>query len=102
MARHNDDSLRITSASRPQSEDISGRQRRYLISMGIRTVCVVLAVVSIGHWFVWVFAAGAVFLPYVAVVAANAGVSADPGDNEHQYRPDVPMLEPGADPTHRI
>jgi hypothetical protein len=92
VARDKDDSLRITSASRPKSEDIAGRQRRYLISMGIRTACVVLAVVSMGHWFMWVFAVGAIFLPYIAVVAANAG-NPDPGGNDHVYQPGVPMIE---------
>jgi len=43
--KHDDDSVRITSAQRPRSEDINGRQRRYLISMGIRTACFILAVV---------------------------------------------------------
>ena len=50
--------------------------RRYLLSMGIRTVCFVLAVVTLGvlHWAVigWIFVIGAVVLPYVAVVVANA------------------------------
>ncbi len=45
--------------------------KRYLISMAVRTVCVVLAVVVAGP-LRWVFIAGAVILPYVAVVMANA------------------------------
>ncbi len=40
--------------------------------MLIRTVCVALAVVVDGPWR-WVFIAGGVLLPYVAVVFANAG-----------------------------
>ncbi len=39
--------------------------------MGIRTACFVLLVV-IDEWYRWIFAAGAVFLPFFAVVAANA------------------------------
>ena len=74
---------------------MSGRVRRYLISMGIRTACVIAAVLSIGHWWTWVFAAGAVFLPYIAVVAANGGASPDPGRNDHEYTPDLPMIEQG-------
>jgi len=50
--------------------------RRYLLSMGIRTACFVLAVIALGvlHWTVvgWVFVIGAVILPYIAVVVANA------------------------------
>jgi len=83
MPRREPEPVRITSASRPHSQDIKGRQKRYLISMGIRTLCFVLAVLTRtlfdGHWMMWVFLAGAVFLPYVAVVMANAGDQRDDG-----------------------
>lgn len=50
--------------------------RRYLVSMIIRTVCFVLAVVAIVvlHWTVvgWLLVVAAVVLPYIAVVMANA------------------------------
>jgi hypothetical protein len=46
--------------------------------MTIRTACFLLAVVSIGHWFMWVFIAASFVLPYIAVVMANAGSAADP------------------------
>jgi Flp pilus assembly protein TadB len=82
MRRKDDGSVRITSASKPRSEDIRGRERRYLISMGLRTVCFILAVVTMGHWVMWVFLVGAVFLPYVAVIAANGGAAPDPGGPE--------------------
>lgn len=62
----------LTSARRPHSEDQRDRMIRYAISMTIRTACVVLAVVVEGP-LRWVFVVGAVFLPYVAVIAANAG-----------------------------
>jgi hypothetical protein len=71
--------VRITTATRSHHEDIAKRQRRYVISMGIRTVCFVLAVVSIGHWFMWFFVAASFVLPYVAVVLANAASAPDPG-----------------------
>ncbi|MFI7589024.1 DUF3099 domain-containing protein [Spongisporangium articulatum] len=61
----------ITTARPARSEDQGARIKRYLIAMAIRTVCVVLAVVVPGPAR-WVFATGAVFLPYVAVVMANA------------------------------
>jgi hypothetical protein len=44
---------------------------RYLISMAIRTACVLLVFVVHGP-FRWVFAAGAIVLPYIAVILANA------------------------------
>jgi hypothetical protein len=74
---------------------MSGRMRRYLISMAIRTTCVVACVLSIGHWWTWLFAAGAVFLPYIAVVAANGGSAPDPARNDYEYHPDLPMIERG-------
>ena len=97
------DPLRITSASRPHSEDIRGREKRYLISMGIRTLCFLLAVLFMGHWVMWVFLAASIFLPYVAVVLANGGASPDPGASGHEYRPDLRALGAGPilGPTER-
>lgn len=63
---------RVTSAQEALSNEQSRRTRRYLISMGIRTLCFILAVVATG-WLRWAFLVGAVILPYLAVVAANAG-----------------------------
>jgi len=52
--------------------DQSGRQRRYFISMMVRTACFILAVV-LHNPYRWIAIAGAVLLPYIAVVIANAG-----------------------------
>lgn len=54
------------------TQDQSGRQRRYLISMGLRTACFVGGVLSEGV-LRWSLIVGAVVLPYFAVVIANAG-----------------------------
>ena len=89
-----DDTVRITSATRSHSEDLRGRQRRYIISMSIRTVCFVLAIVFRESPVTWFFIAGAVILPYVAVVVANAGASPDTGGMD-PYSPDNPELESG-------
>ena len=61
----------ITGASTSLTEEQAPRTRIYLASMGIRTACVLLAIVVPG-WPRWAFIAGAVLLPYLAVVAANA------------------------------
>jgi hypothetical protein len=82
MARRNPEPVRITSAARGHSDDLGARQRRYVLSMTIRTVCFLLAVVFVGTWLMWFFLFGSVFLPYVAVVIANAGASPDPGGPE--------------------
>lgn len=62
----------ITDAQVGLTEDQSGRQRRYFISMMIRTFCFILAVV-LPNPYRWFALAGAVTLPYIAVVVANAG-----------------------------
>ncbi len=70
----------ITEAQRGLSVEQVGRQRRYLVSMGIRTACVLGAILVPG-WPRWVLLGGAVVLPYLAVVIANAGRENDePGE----------------------
>ena len=63
---------RITTAQEALSAEQSRRTRRYLISMAIRTVCFIGAIIASG-WLRWTLVAGAVVLPYVAVIMANAG-----------------------------
>lgn len=63
---------RITDAGVSLTDEQSGRTRRYLVTMAIRTACVVGAVLAPSPWR-WVLAVGAVGLPYIAVVMANAG-----------------------------
>jgi hypothetical protein len=82
MARKEPEPVRITTATRGHSDDVGARQRRYVISMTIRTACFLLAVASMGHWFMWVFLVASLFLPYFAVVVANGGSSPDPGGPE--------------------
>lgn len=62
----------ITSARRALSEDLRARNLRYLVSMAIRTGCLFLAFLTPTPWR-WLFVVGAVVIPYVAVIIANAG-----------------------------
>ena len=62
----------VTSAPKSLTNDLSGRQKRYFISMMIRTLCFILTVI-LPSPFRWFALAGAVTLPYIAVVIANAG-----------------------------
>ena len=59
-----------TNVSGPLSADIDLRTKRYAIQMGIRVVCFILAILTPAPWR-WIFLAGAVVLPYVAVIGAN-------------------------------
>ena len=60
----------ITDAQVGLTQEQRERQRRYLISMSLRTVCFLGAVATSGI-LRWVLVAGAVLLPYFAVVIAS-------------------------------
>ncbi len=48
-----------------------------MVMMGIRIACfIAMAVVTPYGWYTFVFAAGAIFLPYLAVIVANVGQDA--------------------------
>lgn len=85
------EAVNITSARASRSADIRSRQFRYLLSMAVRTLCFVLAIVTDGP-LRWFLVAGAVFLPYVAVVLANATDQrsvAGPATFVHEERPQL-------------
>jgi hypothetical protein len=63
--------ISVTSAQPPRSEDLDSRIARYAWMMSLRIVCFALAVLTPPPWR-WMFVFGAVFLPTVAVVLANA------------------------------
>ncbi|MER5859416.1 DUF3099 domain-containing protein [Streptomyces sp. NPDC059688] len=67
--------FRITGARTGLAEDVRGRQRRYVISMSIRTVSVILAATlwNVERYVAVVALVLGAVLPYVAVVIANAG-----------------------------
>ncbi|MBV6699582.1 DUF3099 domain-containing protein [Kitasatospora aureofaciens] len=73
--------FRITGARSGLTEDVRGRQRRYVASMLLRTVCVLLAVVlwDVQRWLAVAALAAGVLLPYFAVLIANAGRERAPG-----------------------
>ena len=71
-ARTGTDVVRITDAPISTADEIGARQRRYLLSMGLRTLCFLGAIVVGSGWLRWVLVAAALVLPYVAVVMANA------------------------------
>ncbi|MFI1764721.1 DUF3099 domain-containing protein [Streptomyces sp. NPDC020800] len=67
--------FRITGARTGLAEDVRGRQRRYVISMAVRTASVILAVTlwNVERYVAIVALVLGALLPYVAVVIANAG-----------------------------
>ena len=68
----NSHAIVITSAQDALSFEQRGRARRYFISMMIRTGCFI-ATIFLPSPYRWFAMGGALVLPYVAVVFANAG-----------------------------
>lgn len=88
----------ITSAPESHSSELGAREKRYAISMLIRTLCFVGAVIVSGP-LRWILLSGAVFLPYAAVVIANAGVRRK-SDGPSPFGPE-PKGAIGSDPHSR-
>jgi len=60
----------VTSIGQSPDDERRDRMRKYLLSQSVRVACIILAVFVQG-WMMWIFFAGAIFLPYFAVVIAN-------------------------------
>ncbi|HEV7168136.1 MAG TPA: DUF3099 domain-containing protein [Micrococcaceae bacterium] len=73
------DAYNITDAPVAHSDEMHQRLVKYSLTMGIRMVCLILVFVLDG-WLKIIAMAGAVFLPWIAVVIANAGSDTT---NEH-------------------
>jgi hypothetical protein len=64
----------VTSASLSHTDDISLRQRRYVLTQSVRIVCVVLAtMLPVALAWKGLLMLGAIGLPWFGVVMANAG-----------------------------
>ena len=70
----------ITNAQEALSQEQRGRQRRYFVSMMVRTACFISTIFLPNPYRCFAMA-GAVFLPYIAVVIANAGRETITGKN---------------------
>jgi hypothetical protein len=93
----------VTEARPGLSADIAYRERRYLIMMGIRTLCFIAALLMFVNHLGWLTAipvVGAVVIPYFAVIFANAGREPVSRGGFRQYQPNLPerYVPPDADP----
>ncbi|TNH26311.1 DUF3099 domain-containing protein [Micromonospora orduensis] len=67
----------ITDASRSQNDQLTSRQRRYVLMMGIRVACIVAGAILVGANapLLWLWlplcALGMVLIPWLAVLLAN-------------------------------
>lgn len=66
----------ITDAPTAHTDEMRQRMIKYAVAMGIRMVCLVMIFVVDG-WFKIIAVAGAVFLPWIAVVIANGSDKAE-------------------------
>lgn len=90
----------VTTAGLSATEDRKLRQRRYLITQLVRVCCFVLAVsLPVPLWAKLMFIVGAFMLPWMGVIAANAGPTVQRNrPNAIVEREDEPLriaLEPG-------
>ncbi|MFJ6534879.1 DUF3099 domain-containing protein [Paenarthrobacter sp. NPDC091711] len=87
----------ITDAAAAHSEDMRDRMIKYAVAMGIRMVCIVLIFVVDG-WFKIIAIAGAVFLPWIAVVIANGNDKAEDHSESLLDYVAVPEIERSPEP----
>lgn len=88
----------ITSAPKSRFELLADRRRRYLISMGIRTVCLLLAIVVPYTPARIALVIAAIALPWLSVVGANGPLGRDAGAPAG-FRPESRRaLTPGSAP----
>ncbi|MFC0625440.1 DUF3099 domain-containing protein [Kribbella deserti] len=93
LSRRSDEPvIAVTSAQPAHSEELDSRIARYAWMMSLRIVCFVLAVVTPSPWR-WGFVVGAVFLPSVAVVLANARKTAKAKKVDAFVAPARPQLD---------
>ena len=91
----------VTEAQRSRSEDISYRERRYLIMMGFRVACFALTIIlfaSGAGWLAAIPAVGAITIPYFAVVFANGGREPTSTRGFRAYEPKLPERYSGPPP----
>jgi Flp pilus assembly protein TadB len=75
----------VTTAGRSPQQDRRDRERRYLITMGVRVVAFVVALVVTKGWIRVVAIAAALVLPWIAVIFANSGPTRRPAEQPSLY-----------------
>lgn len=70
---HPDQPVLITEARTSGDDAFDRRRRRYLLMMTLRAVCIIGAALTVGisGWLAAAFVAGALVLPWAAVLVAN-------------------------------
>lgn len=84
---------RITTAGRSPREELAHRQRRYVLSMTVRTLCFIGAVFARSiPWLCVILIVASFVLPYIAVVMANSAspvIPEDPLESPEHHRKEL-------------
>jgi Flp pilus assembly protein TadB len=86
----NDDPVLVTTAPISPAVERRARERRYLITMGVRVVAFVVAIIFATGWIRVIAIILALVLPWVAVIAANAGPKRTVGERPSLYAGERP------------
>ena len=82
----------ITSAERSRREEIRHRETRYVMAMMVRVVFLLVAVVALHSWARFLGMIAAIFIPWLAVLYANAGPVRSRKRQPSLYRRDTSAL----------
>lgn len=85
-----DDPILVTTAPVSPGDERRTRERRYLITMAVRLVAFIVAIVFATGWIRVIAVILALVLPWVAVVFANAGPAKPAGKAPSLYAGDRP------------
>jgi Flp pilus assembly protein TadB len=85
-----DEPILVTTAPISPAQERRGRERRYLITMGVRVIAFIVAIVFATGWIRVVAVALALVLPWIAVVMANAGPTRAQHETPSLYQPKKP------------
>lgn len=91
----------ITDAEYSQDDQLLSREIRYVITMGIRALCLVAAAILVGvhasHPAIWLplLIVGMVVLPWMAVILANDRPPKEKYRLLHRFRQRQPEQPPG-------
>jgi Flp pilus assembly protein TadB len=85
-----DEPILVTTAPVSPRDERRSRERRYLITMAVRVVAFVVAIVFATGWIRVIAVILALVLPWVAVVLANAGPTRSVGEQPSLYAGERP------------
>jgi xanthine/uracil permease len=85
VATPGDEPILVTTAPISPRDERRGRERRYLITMGVRIVAFIVAIAFTTGWIRIIAVILALVLPWVAVVFANAGPTRTPPESPSLY-----------------